>query len=319
MKRKRVTACLIALVLLLCLCLSACGGSESEKEETGSGEENIVSAEMEEETAGMETETVQENGSAGLTEAEFEEITVLDNEECAIKVTGLDPDNFWGYTVNVCLENKSEEKNYTFDVWDAAINGVECDPLFAYTVTAGLKSNNEVSFTTSTLEENGITEFTDIEITFRVYDSDDWFADDIARETVHIYPYGEENKSVYVRQPQETDTVLAENEFISATVIGYDPDGFWGYTLELYLENKTDEGVMFSIDNAAVNGYMIDPFWASSVAAGKSAFASVEWSESSLESNGITEVESIQFDLDVYSTEDWLADDYFNGTVTWNP
>ena len=33
------------------------------------------------------------------------------------------------------------------------------------------------------LKENGITEYTDIALTFRVYDYDDWMADDIANES----------------------------------------------------------------------------------------------------------------------------------------
>ena len=57
------------------------------------------------------------------------------------------------------LENKSTEKTYMFSVESASINGVQCDPMFASEVAAGKKANEEINFSTDTLEENGIVEF----------------------------------------------------------------------------------------------------------------------------------------------------------------
>ncbi len=204
-------------------------------------------------------------------------------------------------------------------VKDASINGVESDPFFATTVTAETKANKDINFSTSTLEDNGITEFTDIEITFRVYDSDDWLADDVANETVHVYPYGEENAVRYERETLASDTVLADNEYVKVTVTGYEEDSIWGYSVNLFLENKTDSEVMFSVDDASVNGYMADPFYAKSVPARKSAFSSMSWSNSTFEENGIDEVESIKFTLKAYDSDDYSKDKYFNDTVEWNP
>ena len=43
--------------------------------------------------------------------AGFEEVVAIDNAECAVKITEIDPDNMWGYTLKAQLENKSTEKN----------------------------------------------------------------------------------------------------------------------------------------------------------------------------------------------------------------
>ena len=38
-----------------------------------------------------------------IAEISFEELIVVDNDECAITITEIDPDNLWGYTVKVSL------------------------------------------------------------------------------------------------------------------------------------------------------------------------------------------------------------------------
>ena len=248
-------------------------------------------------------------------------MTVIDNDECSITITGIEPDNLWGFTLKVELENKSEEKTYMFSVTNAAVNGLQSDPYFASEVASGKKSINDISFSDSALEENGI-DFSDIELSFRVYDSDDWSADAVATETVHVYPYGEDKAEVFERATQASDNVIIDNEYVTVTVIGYEEDSIWGYTVNLFLQNKTDTEVMFTVDDASVNGYMADPFWATSVLSGKCAFSSMYWYDSTLEEIGIdgaADIEEIEFLFRAYNYEDWLADDYASETITLNP
>lgn len=201
---------------------------------------------------------------------------------------------------------------------DAAVNGVEWEPFFAAEVAPGKKSNNEISFSDNE-KEALIPVFTDIELEIRVHDSNDWMADDVAHETIHIYPLGEDKATIYVREPQSTDTVIVENDQIAMIVTGYEKDSIWGYTANVYLVNKTDTALTFSADNVSVNGFMCDPFWATEVAAGKVAFSSISWSDSSFEENGITDVEEIEMDIRIHDADDWMADNIFEETVTLNP
>ena len=41
--------------------------------------------------------------------------------------------------------------------------------------------------------------------------------------------------------------------------------------MKLFLENKTDKNVMFSIEDAVLNGWETNPFWAVTVSGGKKA------------------------------------------------
>lgn len=295
---------ILLLTLLLLFSFSACaGGTEPNNDE---------------ETTSLQSETVK-NADKFENEITFTEVVAIDNDECMIKITSIETDNIWGYTLKAQLENKSSDKTYMFSVENAAINGVQCDPLFATEIAAGKKSNEEISFSDDELEENGVGEYTDIELTFRVYDSNNWSADDVSKATIHIYPYGEDKAVEYIRKEQPSDNVIIDNEYITVIVTGYEDDSIWGYTAKLFLMNKTDKTVMFSADEVSVNGFMADPFYATTVTAGKCAFSSMSWSDDILEENEIIDIDTIEFKLRAYDEDNWLNGDFANETITLNP
>ena len=248
----------------------------------------------------------------------FEETVVVDNESCTIKITDIDPDAMFGFELSIYLENKTESTKLMFAVDTASTNGVTNDPFFATTVEAGKKANESISFSDSDLADL-IGDFTDIELSFRVYDSDNWMADPVAEPSVRIYPYGEDKAVTYTREAQSSDTVIFENDKVSAIVIGYEEDSIWGYVANVYLVNNTDTTVMFTADDVSVNGFMCDPYFATTVNAGTCAFAQISWSTDSFEENKIENVEEIEMSMRAYDSEDWMADDFANEKVTLHP
>ncbi|MBR3759661.1 MAG: hypothetical protein IKK47_01525 [Ruminococcus sp.] len=281
---------------------------------TSSEDGNVSEDSKEEKDKEKDNSSKKENNKIS-----FSEVIAVDNAECTIKITDIDPDNLWGYSLKTTLENKSSDKTYMFSVDSASINGVQCDPFFASEVASGKKSNEEISFTTDTLDENGIGDYTDIELSFRVYDNDDWLADPVAEETVHVYPYGEEKASTFVREAQASDNILIDNDYITAIATGYEEDDLWGYTVNLFLINKTNNDVMFSVDEASVNNIMCDPFFAETVSAGKCSFSSMSFSDTTLEKNGIETIEEIEFKLHAYNADDFMSDEFANESITLNP
>ena len=320
---KKVLASL--LVALVMMSFVACGSSNTPTNttpadnNTASTGESTQAKNTESETQGETTTPAPEETIAAASEVSFESFTPIDNNECAVTIKDLDPNNMWGYTIKVGLENKSSDKTYMFSVTTASVNGVVADPFFATEVAPGKKANEDISFTDSSLTENGIKDYTDIEIVFRVYDSNDWSADDVANEAFHIYPYGEDKATVFVRDPQPSDQILVDDDNVTVTIIGKEYDPIWGYTLKLFAVNKTDTEIMVSVDEASVNGYMADPFFATSIPAGKCEFTSMSWSNSTLEENEITEIEEIEFKLRVYDSKNWNASDFFNDVITITP
>lgn len=315
---KKILSLFLALALLLGL--TACKSSSDSPDSGTSAPPQESSVQTGSAADGEETPEPDDGGTADDGQMpEFEGITVVDNDECLIQITEIDPDNTLGYGLKTTLENKSAEKTYMFSVVTASIDGVVCDPVFASQVAPGKKANEEITFSTSTLEKNGLTRFTDIELGICVYDTNNWMAGNIVEEIVHVYPYGEKHAGVFVRQPQSGDNIIVDNDIVSVIVTGYEEDSIWGYTANLFILNKSERNIMVSADNASVNGYMADPFYSRLVPAGKCAFSSMSWSDSTLEENGITAVEEIEFTLLVYDNGDWLADALVDETVTLRP
>jgi hypothetical protein len=253
------------------------------------------------------------------TEFTFTDVIVVDNDECTITITAIDPDNTFGYTLAAQLENKSADKTYMFAVDDVAINGVECTALFATEVTPGKKANSDITFTVADRIVDAIGEYTDIELSFRVYDMNDLEAAYVVEETVHIYPFGEDKATTFVREAMPTDTVILDNEYVTATVIGYEENELWGYSVNLFLVNKTDTPVMFSTNAVSVNDVMLNPVYAESVAPGNCAFSYMTWFDTEFEKNDITAVESIEFVLRAYDENDLTAADFANEAVKLVP
>jgi len=102
-------------------------------------------------------------------------------------------------------------------------------------------------------------------------------------------------------------------------VTGFSEDSIWGYTVNVYLVNKTDKELMFAADDVSVNGFMADPFWACSLGGEKVCFTSMSWSNSVFEENGIETVEDIEMNLRACDANDWNANDAFNEVVTLKP
>lgn len=314
---KKIVAILCSFALLYSF--TACGGTA-----TPSMSNDVPDASQKEENTGKvnvedNKSTPDETTDKTENKTVFEEIVVVDNTECMVKITGIDADNMWGYSLKAQLENKSAEKTYMFSVESAAINGVQCEPMFATEVAAGKKANENISFSDSILEENGVIEYTDIELTFRVYDSNDWLAEAAAKETVHVYPAGKDKASIFIREAQPSDNVVLDNEYVTVIVTGYEDDEIWGYTVNMFLMNKTDKEIMFSANDVSVNGYMADPFYAVSVLPNKCVFSSMSWMDGMLGENGITEVEEIEMLFRVYDSNDWMADDLVNELIILNP
>lgn len=241
--------------------------------------------------AGEETET----------EFEFEEIAIFDSDEYVAKITSIEPDDDYGYTLKTYFENNSETDCF-FTVTDSSVNGIVSYAYFGETVVAGKKSNNEFAFYSLASIEEDIGDITSIEITFAIYGNDTW--DELANETIYIYPAGEKNAAAFERKLLDTDIVLLDNEEISFIMIGSESDGY-SYNANFFVQNKTETDLSISASNVSVNGYMLDPYWGVDLPAGKCIYSAAAWYNDNLEENGIDEVENIEFTLLGYDESTW--------------
>lgn len=121
------------------------------------------------------------------TEKNTEPITTKPTEQHTIKSTekvlfegngikiiykGITSDGFY-HNANVKIENNSS-RDYTVQVRDVSVNGYMIRPVFSCDIKNGKMANDKISFFDSDLEENDIKEIKDIELSFHVYNDDEW-------------------------------------------------------------------------------------------------------------------------------------------------
>ena len=82
-------------------------------------------------------------------------------------------DSFWGSDLYVYVENNTDA-NITIQSSDVSINGFMVEPAFSCDITAGNKAYDTITFFESDLEDNGITDISEMDIKFVAFDSDSW-------------------------------------------------------------------------------------------------------------------------------------------------
>lgn len=241
------------------------------------------------------------------------------NEGLVFEITGVDLDCIYGYCLKVHLENRSLLKTYWVDIESVAANGVNCVAYFEAVVTPLSELNTDLELYDSFLEINGVGDYTDIEVTYCVYDDEEMLTDPIIRKTIHYYPYGEEFATTFIREPQDSDIVLVDSDDITVVATRYEEDPILGCNVHLFFVNKSDKMLSFSTKDTYVNGIEIMGMWAiSHVDPGKCGFSQVHWTLSEMKEKDINDVNEIQFTLLVYDVFSSL-DDLFNDVITLYP
>jgi len=114
------------------------------------------------------------------------QVVIADDENIRFVIESVDTQDS-GCTAHVYMENKTN-RNLMY-TWDrVSVNGKMIDPLWAVSVVAGKKACSEISFLSSDLEANGITEITSIGFRLIISDYDDWSAPNLLEETYTYNP-----------------------------------------------------------------------------------------------------------------------------------
>ena len=259
--------------------------------------------------------TKNSSGESGPVPA-FNQV-LIDNDDLYFAIKDVRSDAAYGYEWKVYVENRTD-KNLMFSFEKVSVNDVMCDPFWAEVINAGKKGNCEITWMRDSLQEKQIGDVTRVDFTLNVYNNDDYTEAALMHDPFTVFPLGEDKASSAVREPAATDHVLVDDDNCSVIITGYEPDNSWGYAMKLYLVNKTDRDMVFSVDDSSVNGIMCDPFWADIVCAGKTSYSTVLWDKNALAENDITEVEEISLPLKVYADED-IGNPYVDETFELTP
>lgn len=97
---------------------------------------------------------------------------LYDENEIKIVFKGIAPD-YLGQDVVLYVENNTD-KDITINARDTSINGYMIMGSCSIDVSSGKKALDSISFFSSTLADNSITDINNVELYFHIYNSDDW-------------------------------------------------------------------------------------------------------------------------------------------------
>lgn len=126
---------------------------------------------------GAYTQSVDDSGS-----------TVYDEGGIKVVAKGLDTSGWMGPAVILYIQNDSDT-NITVQARDESVNGFMLDASLSEEVLPGKRSIADMSFLSSQIEENEITDITEVEFVLHIFDTDTW--DGIADSSPIKLTFGE--------------------------------------------------------------------------------------------------------------------------------
>ncbi len=292
------------LAVVLCLCLFASmaigsGSSSSEDKKEVTGTEQSANSETNSDTKAEDSS----DSSGKAEEANSEAITVEEQvlvDEAGIKITatGYETDSIWGDGIKLLLENESD-KTVTVGCNALIVNDFMISDLFVSEVAPGKKANETMHLSSTALKAAGIDSVGQVEIYFHIYNSDDW-TDVVNPDVVTI------KTSAYDHMDTSADDSgfeLFNEDGIRIVGKTVDENSFWGTAILLYIENNSGKNVGINVDDMSINGFMMTPYFSTTVYDGKKAFEDITIMSSELESNGISSIEEVELKFHIYDVE----------------
>ena len=91
------------------------------------------------------------------------------------------------------------------------------------------------------------------------------------------------------------EVVLIDDDLCTVTMkkFAVPEDDWYGFSAKVFVENKSDVNIWVHAENVCLNGFVIDPYWSASVAAGHKSNSEMTFYASDLEANGITSVDAM--------------------------
>lgn len=285
MKRK-IPAIIVALFIFAFMAIGS--GSSSSSDEVSSSPKAVNSVASSAESTSLAT---------------IEEQVLLDENGLVITAIGMENDSIWGDGINLLIENNTNQ-NLSVNCNAVIVNNyMTNDMLFACSVAAGKKANDTLYFASSDLKAANITTIGQIEIYFHVYDSDSYeevFNSDCI--TLQTSEYENMSFTTIDDGPElyNEDGIRIVGKFV-------DENSFWGTAVLLYIENNTNRNISISCENMSINGFMVTPFFHSTIYSEKMALDDITIMSSELEKNHIDSVDDIELSFHIYDADTYTT------------
>ena len=290
-KRTKVLAAILCLTLFAGMAMGS--GSSGETKD-------VASSDGSETTADSSINDGAENSSS-KTDVSIDESVIVDQDAIKITATEYVSDSIMGDGIKLLVENNSD-KDYTVGCDALIVNDYMITDLFVSEIAAGKKANETMYLSSSSLSAAGIENVGKIEMYFHAYDSELNYLFKNVYTELHTSEFDNMDTT-----PNDAGTELYNENGIKIVGKTVDEDSFWGTAILLYTENTSGKNVGISVDDMSINGFMMSPFFSTTVYDGKKSIDEITVFSSDLEANGIESIEDVElkfhiYDADSYST-----------------
>ncbi len=270
-------------------------------DEAGAGEATVKESDPDDIMEQIETEDTEGSGSPS-TDISIEEQVLVDQDGIKITATEYTTDSIWGDAIKLIIENNTS-KDYMIGCDALIVNDYMIPDLFASTVAAGKKATENMYLSSGELNAAGIEKVGKIEMYFHASDDD-------TLDNLFSKVYSEIKTSEYENMDTTADDSgmeLYNSDGVRIIGKAVDEDSFWGSAILLYCENNSGRNITIHVDDMSVNGYMMTPYFVSTVYDGKKAIDDITIMSSDLEANGIDTIQNVELkfrlsDADTYDT-----------------
>lgn len=295
---KKILVILLALIMV-CSALACSTGEIKPPSEVTTKTDKPAKTEKADEGGNDATEPPEEETPAPAGEVTVEETVLVDEKDVKITLKSFEKGSFFGPSLKLLIENNSG-KNLTFSVRDVTVNGYMNSALFYADVADGKKANDELTFSNTDLQACGITTIADIGLSFHIYDDDYDDYLDTERITVKTSAY-EGFDYAY----DDSGTVAFEAKGVKIIVKGLTDESIFGPGVMLLIINESKKDVTVTTRDVSVNGFMIDDLFYCDVLSGMRAMEAGTFLKSSLEDNGVEEIEEVEMTFHITEADGW--------------
>lgn len=281
MKKLKVFSLIAMMFVFGMMALGSGSDSDFKKKEITSGEEKA-------------SEAVDDASTADDPLTEVAEVTIDEQvliEQDGLKVTAKEytVDAIWGDGIKLLIENDGSQ-DVGLSCTALIVNDYMITDLFSATVAAGKKSNETLYLSSTELKAAGIENVGKIEIYFHTFDPATYMTTtDFDCVTIKTTAYDSMDTA-----PNDAGQELYSDHGIKIVGKYVDEDSFWGAAVLLYIENNSGKNVIIQCDDMSINGFMVTPYFSSTVYDGKKAIDEITLMSSELEENGIDSVDEIE-------------------------
>jgi hypothetical protein len=183
---------------------------------------------------------------------------------------------------------------------------------FSCKVLNNTKAFTSINFDRADLDESGITNIENIELSFHFYSTDD-YKSILTTEQISITFENSQSNPPYVTQadtraPENAvaERIILQESGILVVLKGF-REGRDGPEWEIFIENDSSENINVIIEKVVVNGITTADSLFANVVSGKKANAALEFAASYLADAGIQVIKDVTFEISVNKQSSYLS------------